>query len=179
MRFILVLLIIFLKTILFSQIYALTKDRKKVILNSDGTWKYFEVSTGNNKKLENSDYIDTKDGVTVTITNAGIIKTYTDEKYAGIRMRVKNNSSKTVISLTVVIYYLDRNGKAIFEEEFYPVLYVKNQIYYSRPNKKLKPNYSILSPADQNKYSTAKGLNLKEWDEGRVRIKIKEIKYEK
>lgn len=108
--------------------------------------------------------------IQIDITACKMIHTYSGSDEAGIRLKIKNNSDKTIYDLGIVVYYLDKNGKAFYEESFHPVSSSSwtNTLV-------LKPNYSLLYPADPDNYAVATGMDTAEWDEGKVKLEINEI----
>lgn len=131
-----------------------------------------DISASNEKtaKKPNANLVSQ---IEVTVLEAKIIKTWSDEVKAGCRVKIKNNSKETIYNLSVTIYYLDKNGKRIYEETSYPV---NSSSWIDKIV--LKPNYSIIYPSD-DKYMTTDKLDLNEWDEGKVEVEVTEIGTEK
>ena len=102
-----------------------------------------------------------------------IIQTWDDKREAGTRFRIKNNSTENVNELAITVYYNDKNGKAFFEQTFYPV---SNSAFSSTGV--LKPNYSVLYPAESDHYMTASGIDLDQWDEGNVKVEITKVGFQ-
>jgi hypothetical protein len=114
-----------------------------------------------NKTLLNS--------IDVTITECKIYnKTY--DPTAGYKLKVKNNSDKIITKLTIVIYFYDKKGKIFFEDQC-PLIDSES---FSIPSN-LKPNYSVLIPEYSSSYYSVKGMDIDEWDEGKVTFEVIEL----
>lgn len=72
------------------------------------------------------------------IKNVKVADTYLG---VGVFGEVKNTGNRTLDRVKIIIYGLDKNGKAIFERDYHPVLVVKDS-FSLNPDKPLKPNYS-------------------------------------
>jgi hypothetical protein len=112
-----------------------------------------------------------KNLIQITTLDSRIIKTWGDKREAGCRFKIKNNSSETIYNLELTIYYYDKNGKVFFENTINPI----SNSSYSSTIDALKPNYSLMYPADQSNYITASGVDIDEWDEGKITVEIKKI----
>jgi hypothetical protein len=122
------------------------------------------------KKLEKI-----KEEIKITILDARIIENILDERKAGFRYKIKNNSSATIYKLSIIIYFYDRNKKIFYEEERTPI-YSES---WTDPII-LKPNYSVILPeADEDMYSTVDKMDLEEWDEGKIKIQIEDIEIDR
>lgn len=89
----------------------------------------------------------------------------------GYRLKVKNNSDKEISKLRIVLYFYDKKGKVFFENE---CTLIDSESYYNP--KSLKPNYSVLIPENTSTFYTAQGMDLDEWDEGKVTFEVVELK---
>lgn len=107
--------------------------------------------------------------IRVEVLECKVITTWSDEKKAGCRFKIKNNSGATIYDLAITVYFLDRAGKAFYEETYYPV----NSGSFTNTIV-LRPNYSIVYPSN-NEYVTASNIDINDWAEGKVRIEIKNI----
>lgn len=109
--------------------------------------------------------------IDITILEAKVIETIFNERKAGFRYKIKNNSSETIYEMKIVVYFYDKNGKIFYEDERIPI----SSESWTNPII-LKPNYSVILPeADERKYSTVDKMDIEEWDEGRISIDIVEI----
>ncbi len=108
--------------------------------------------------------------VDITILNCEIINKKYDPS-AGYQFKVKNKGDKEITKLKIVLYFYDKNGKVFFETEDTLI----DSDSYSSP-KILKPNYSVLIPNSSSSYYTARGMDINEWDEGKVSYEIIELK---
>lgn len=89
----------------------------------------------------------------------------------GYRLKVKNNSDKEISKLKIVVYFYDKKGKIFFENE---CTLIDSESYYNP--KKLKPNYSILVPESSSSFRSVSGMDIDEWDEGKVSFEVIELK---
>ncbi len=90
---------------------------------------------------------------------------------AGYRLKVKNNSDKEITKLRIFIYFYDKKGKVFFENE---CTLIDSEGYYNPKN--LKPNYSTLVPESTSSFRSVSGMDIDEWDEGKVSFEIIELK---
>ena len=90
---------------------------------------------------------------------------------AGFRLKIKNNGQKEITKLRVIIYFYDKKGKVFFDKE---VTLIAPDLY-SFPNI-LKPNYSVMVPESSLIYIVAEGMDIDEWDEGKVSFEVVELK---
>lgn len=108
--------------------------------------------------------------IDITILECCIINKDYNPK-AGYRLKVKNNGTKEITNLKVVLYFYDKKGKIFFEDSCTLI----DSDSYSKP-KNLKPNYSVLIPESSSTYYTVQGMDLDEWDEGKVSFEVIELK---
>lgn len=111
-----------------------------------------------------------KDLLQVEIVDAKIIETWGNDRKAGCRFKIKNNSETIVYGLDITVYFYDKDGKVFFEQTLYPV----NSASWTNKTI-LKPNYSILYPSGENEYMTADGMYIDEWDEGKIKVEISKV----
>ncbi len=89
----------------------------------------------------------------------------------GYRLKVKNNSDKEITKLKIVLYFYDKKGKVFFENE---CTLIDSESYYNTKN--LKPNYSTLVPESSSSFRSVSGMDIEEWDEGKVSFEVIELK---
>lgn len=89
----------------------------------------------------------------------------------GYRLKVKNNSDKEISKLKIVVYFYDKKGKIFFENE---CTLIDSESYYNPKN--LKPNYSILVPESSSSFRSVSGMDIDEWNEGKVSFEVIELK---
>lgn len=99
-------------------------------------------------------------------------ESFRNEKTAGVDFKIKNSGQKTVIDITVTVYFKNEKGEIIFEDDFSPV---SENSYSSNNRKPLKPNY-IWQQEQGRFYSSEKVPS--EWKEGEIDMKITNIKFE-
>jgi hypothetical protein len=124
--------------------------------------------------IKNKNLESIKDDIDITILEARIITNIFNERKAGFRYKIKNNSSETIYEMKIVVYFYDKNGNIYYEDERIPI----SSESWTNPII-LKPNYSVILPeADERKYSTVDKMDIEEWDEGKIKIVIKDIELE-
>jgi len=164
-----ILLLLFLLAILPSgvadDISAVTDEGNKVILHDTGTWEYVEPEI---------EIDELKEQIEITILESKVYTSWVDEKQAGFRLKIKNNSDFPIHELKIRVLFIDKTGKPFFEEERTPV---GGYSLFSDYPDVLKPNYSFLYP-EEGKYNSVDKLDVTEWDEGKIRIEILEVKTE-
>lgn len=111
-----------------------------------------------------------KSDILVEVIEAKSFKSWSDDLVAGVRLKIKNNSKETIYKLEITVYYYDRSGNVFFEDKMTPV----NSESWTDPTI-LKPNYSLVYPSEAGTFATASGIDLDEWDEGKVSIEITEL----
>lgn len=124
------------------------------------------------KKTESAEKVDKSllKSIDIKILECFIINKDYNPK-AGYRLKVKNNGSKEITKLKIVLYFYDKKGKVFFENNCTLI----DADSYSGP-KNLKPNYSVLIPENTSTFYTAQGMDLDEWDEGKVTFEVIELK---
>jgi hypothetical protein len=139
-------------------------------LFDDGETSELMVENIEEEKEEPLDLI-MKD-IEVSVLKAKIIDTIFDDREAGFRLKIKNNSSETIYKLRATIYFYDNNGRIFYEETRTLV----DSESWTDPII-LEPNYSIIYPeADESTFSTVSKMDIDEWDEGVISIEILEVK---
>ena len=158
--------------LLLSTVLPLTADEvicradgTTILLKEDNTW---EIIPGSRDILEPLREINYQ-GVHIAAEDVGVLRRAGTEQ-AGLKLRIRNNSEKTVHRIGVTIYFLDRSGQAFHEAVFLPVNdnAVMNPVI-------LKPNYVLRYPRTGTRHVTAEGLDLAEWDVGQIRLEVTEF----
>lgn len=90
----------------------------------------------------------------------------------GVRFKLKNNGDRTLKEVEVTVYFKDKNGATISEEDYHPVLVSEYSFSDSKP---LKPNY--VWSMGKYKYYSAESVPS-EWKEGAVTAKITNLEFE-
>ena len=108
----------------------------------------------------------------IQVTAARYIDTYTQGRVPGLRFLVKNTGKRSVSLLKVIVYFQDKDGATIGEQD---VFLVQNKGF--DPTGILRPNYSIKVPGERDKYMTAAHIT-DSWKKGSVDIKVVEIEFE-
>lgn len=141
--------------------------------NVDDTSKSSTATTSSTtKKTEPAEAVDKSilKSVDISILECEIFnKDYSPK--AGYRLKVKNNSNKEITKLKIILYFYDKKGKVFFEDSCTLI----NSEGYSNP-KNLKPNYSILIPESSSSFRSVSGMDIDEWDEGKVTFEVVELK---
>lgn len=112
------------------------------------------------------------DKIEITDFVAKRIDTYLNKNTPAVRISLKNKGDRTLKEVKVIVYFQDKDGKTIFEEDFYPVLV--SQYRTSGDNKPLKPGY--VREMESGKYFTIESA-LSEWKEGKASAKIVDIEF--
>jgi 2'-5' RNA ligase len=87
----------------------------------------------------------------------------------GVFGELKNNGDRSLKRVEVTIYYLDKDGKAIFEKDYSPVL-VSEYSFGLRRDKPLKPNYS-------QQFGCKLDDAPSDWS-GEIRVKVTNLEFE-
>lgn len=103
----------------------------------------------------------------VEIRNVHIGKSILDE--VGVFGELKNLGDRTLKEVEITIYCLDKNGKAIFEKTYRPVLVSEYSLFGD--NKPLKPNYS-------KKFGVKLDDAPSDWAR-KVKVKVTDIEFQK
>lgn len=112
--------------------------------------------------------------VEITEFVAQRIDTYLKKDVPAVRISLKNNGDRSLDKVKVVVYFKDKDGNTIFEEDYHPVLVSKYS--FSSDNKPLKPGY--VKEMEKGKYYTLKSA-LSDWQEGKATAKIVDIEFTK
>ncbi len=104
---------------------------------------------------------------------SGYYDTYLDGKVPGVKFKLKNNGNKSLKKVKVTIYFKDKNGSIIFEEDFHPILVTEYS--FLNDNKPLKPNY--VWSMGRDKFYKVESVPS-EWKSGNVEAKITDIEFE-
>lgn len=122
-----------------------------------------------NEFTEKMNYIDK---VTITEFSAKRIDTYSKKEMPAVRISLKNNGDKSLDKVKVIVYFQDKNGDTIFEEDYFPILV--NKYSYGSGSKPLKPGY--IKEMDEGKYYTLDST-LSDWVEGKSIAKVVDIEF--
>lgn len=120
------------------------------------------------KFTEKMDYIEQ---VEITEFVAERIDTYSKKDVPAVRISLKNNGDRSLDEVKVIVYFQDKDGNTIFEEDYYPVLASS-----WRDNKPLKSGY--VKEMEKGKYYTLDSA-LSSWEEGKATAKIVDIEFSK
>lgn len=141
--------------------------------NVDDTSNYStDAVSSTTKKTESAVKVDKSllKSIDITILECKIFnKSY--DPTPGYRLKVKNNSDKEISKLKIVLYFYDKKGKVFFENE---CTLIDSESYYNPKN--LKPNYSTLVPESSSSFRSVSGMDIEEWDEGKVSLEVIELK---
>lgn len=124
-----------------------------------------------NEFTEKMNYIDK---VTITEFSAKRIDTYIKKSVPAVRISLKNNGDRSLDKVKVVVYFQDKNGNTIFEEDYYPVLVSKYS--FGNDNKPLKSGY--VKEMEKGKYYTLDSA-LTDWVEGKSVAKVVDVEFSK
>jgi hypothetical protein len=97
--------------------------------------------------------------------------TYSDKKVPGVSFKLKNTGDRTVTRVKLIVYFSDKSGQVIYEEDYVPVTSSR----YALDNKPLKPGY--IWELGKNKFYKAEKVPS-EWKEGAAEAKIVAIELE-
>lgn len=114
------------------------------------------------------------DKVEITEFVAQRIDTYRQKDVPAVRISLKNNGDRSLDKVKVVVYFKDKDGNTIFEEDYHPVLVSKYS--FSGDNKPLKPGY--VKEMEKGKYYTLKSA-LSDWQEGEATAQVVDIEFTK
>src|SRR5690625_3737205 len=114
------------------------------------------------------------DKVEITEFVAQRIDTYRQKDVPAVRISLKNNGDRSLDKVKVVVYFKDKDGNTIFEEDYHPVLVSKYS--FSGDNKPLKPGYVKEMP--KGKYYTLESA-LSDWQEGEATAQVVDIEFTK
>jgi len=131
-----------------------------------------EIEKTTKAMAEFSEKMSYIDKIAITEFEAQRIDTLLKKQVPAIRIGLKNNGDRSLDEVKVVVYFQDKNGNTIFEEQYHPVLV--SQYSTQTNNKPLKPGY--VHEMEKDKYYTLKSA-LTEWQEGKATAKIVDIKF--
>jgi len=86
--------------------------------------------------------------------------------------KIKNDGDRTLNEVAVRVVFYDDQGKAIAEQDYYPVLVTSSG--YGDSNKPLRPNY--IWKQEQGQFYSAKSVPS-EWKTGKVTATVTEIEF--
>jgi hypothetical protein len=112
--------------------------------------------------------------VTITEFSAERIDTYSKKSVPAVRISLKNNGDRSLDKVKVVVYFQDKNGNTIFEEDYHPVLVSKYS--FGSDNKPLKSGY--VKEMEKGKYYTLDSA-LTDWVEGKSVAKVVDVEFSK
>ena len=126
-------------------------------------------------EAESPDKIDKEllDSIDIKILECKIYKGYFDTS-AGYRLKIKNNSDREITNLKIILYFYDKNGKVFYDQERW-LIYPPSSWSLRDSTDSLKPNYSMLVPKSSSSYCVVEGIDLEEWDEGKMTYEIIEL----
>src|SRR5690554_6517619 len=123
---------------------------------------------------EFTDKMNYMDKVKITEFLAKRIDTYRKKEIPAVRISLKNKGDRSLDKVKVVVYFKDKAGNTIFEEDFHPVLVSKYS--FSGDNKPLKPGY--VKEMEKDKFYTLESA-LSDWQEGKAIAKVVDIEFTK
>jgi len=103
---------------------------------------------------------------------AKYFSTYTNKRVPGVEFKLKNKGDRVLRKVQITVYFKDRSGAIIAEEEYNPVLVTKYS--FGGDNKPLKPNY--IWQLERGKFLQAKSVPS-EWVEGQAEARITDIEF--
>lgn len=92
-------------------------------------------------------------------------------KVPGVLFKLRNTGERQLGMVEVTVFFKDKTGAVIFEEDFHPVLVSEYSFGDSKP---LKPGY--VWQMESGKFYAAKSVP-QEWEEGAVEAKITDIRF--
>jgi hypothetical protein len=98
------------------------------------------------------------------------INTYSDKNVPAVRVGLKNNGDRSLDKVEVVVYFQDKDGNVIHEEDMRPVFVNK----YSYDAKPLKAGYTYEQ--ETGKYRVIDNP-MTQWDEGKAFVKVTDIEF--
>lgn len=153
---------------------ALTKYRALSEIESGVVAAEVGIERTTKAMEEFTEKMEYMDKVEITEFLAKRIDTYLKKKVPAVRISLKNKGDRSLDKVKVVVYFKDKDGNTIFEEDYYPVLVSKHSI--SGDNKPLKPGY--VKEMEKDKYYTLKSA-LSDWQEGKAIAKVVDIEFTK
>lgn len=95
-----------------------------------------------------------------------------DGKVPGVDFKLRNKGNRTLKEVEVTVYFKDKDGNVIAEQQYHPVL--MSSYSFGDNNKPLKPNY--IWQMEQGRFYQAKSVPS-EWQAGAVSAKITDIEF--
>ena len=89
----------------------------------------------------------------------------------GVDFKLRNHGNRTLKTVEVTVYFRDRNGNVISEENYFPV----NTSSWMEPSKPLKPNY--IWQMERGRFYSAKEVP-DEWQEGNALARVTDLEFE-
>lgn len=114
------------------------------------------------------------DKIEITEFLAKRIDTYLEKGIPAVRISLKNNGERSLDMVKVIVYFQDKEGRTIFEEDFTPVLV--SEYSFSGNNKPLRAGY--INEMEKDKFYTIES-ELSEWVEGKAYAKVVDIRFSK
>lgn len=112
--------------------------------------------------------------VEITEFLAKRIDTYLKKDVPAVRISLKNKGDRSIDKIKITVYFQDKDGNTIFEEDFHPVLV--SRYSFSGDNKPLKPGY--VKEMEKDKYYTLDSA-LSDWKVGKAIAKVVDIEFTK
>jgi hypothetical protein len=109
--------------------------------------------------------------VEISAFEATRIDTYSKKDVPAVRFKLRNNGSRTLNKVEVVVYFRDKLDKVIYEESYHPVLVSEYSYGDAKP---LKPGY--VHEMGKTEYYTLDS-NLGDWEEGNAVAKVVNVEF--
>jgi len=152
---------------------SLEENAKKPTASSSptvkGTSEGATQKSESSAKAEKDSYIDTK--ISMYDIEVKYRDSMFDGKVPGVTFKLKNLGDRSLDNIEVTVYFKDKSGAIISEEDYNPVLVSS---YSMGDNKPLKPGY--VWQMEAGKFYAAKKVPA-EWAEGAYEAKITNIKF--
>lgn len=149
---------------------ALSGDAAQVVATEAATVAAAPAASATAANAEQTAYI--RDHVKIYDLTARYFDSLLDGRVPGVEFKIKNDGDRTLNKVTVRVVFYDDQGKAIAEEDYYPVLVTSSG--YGDDNKPLRPNY--IWRQEQGKFYSAKSVPS-EWKTGKVTATVTEIEF--
>ncbi len=107
--------------------------------------------------------------------NARYMDSLLDGRVPGVTFKIKNNGDRTLHTVEVRIIFKDKDGNAIDEVEYSPVLYIEDSSIALSNNKPLRPGY--IWQNERGSFYSAKSVPS-EWEAGSVEASVIAIEFE-
>lgn len=149
----------------YKEMSKISSGIKAAEIGIENTTKAMEEFT------EKMNYIK---NVEITEFFAKRIDTYLKEDVPAVRISLKNKGDRSLDKVKVVVYFQDKDGNTIYEEDYHPVFV--SSYSFSGDNKPLKPGY--VKEMEKDKYYTLESA-LSDWQEGKATAKVVDIEFSK